>query len=166
MQRLNPETFDYSIAALQGVYKPTLISTLSTNSATNPSNSTTSGASAGTGIVNGINTFNGGLSQNFRWGGGGLTATLNNNRQTTTSLTALFNPQYNTNWSAQYTQPLLRNFKIDTTRTAGRLQAQSGHLEIQLQALIINTVSNVRNRTGTTCLPRSRLSRENVGRTR
>jgi len=146
VQRLNPETFDYSIAALQAIYKPTLISTIASNSATTPSNSTTSGASAGTGIVGNINTFNGGLSQNFRWGGGAITATLNNNRQTTTSLTALFNPQYNTNWSAQYTQPLLRNFKIDTTRQQLVVSKLNQDIsEIQLQALIINTVSNVRN---------------------
>jgi len=146
VQRLNPETFDYSIASLQGVYKPTLISTISRQAQTNPSNSTISGASAGTGIVQGINTFNGGVNQNFRWGGGSLTATLNNNMQTTTSLTALFNPQFNTNWSAQYTQPLLRNFKIDNTRQQLVVTKLNQDIsELQLQALIINTVSNVRN---------------------
>jgi outer membrane protein TolC len=146
VQRLNPETFDYSIAGLQSVYKPTLISTLSRNSTTNPANNTTSGAAAGTGIIQGTNTYNGGLSQNLKWGGGAFTATVNNNKQTTTSLTALFNPQFNTNWSAQYTQPLMRNFKIDTTRQQLIVTKLNQDIsEIQLQALIINTVSNVRN---------------------
>ena len=66
--------------------------------------------------------------------------------QTTTSLTALFNPAFNTNWSAQYTQPLLRNFKIDNARQqliVTRLNQDIS--EIQLQASIINIVSNVRN---------------------
>jgi outer membrane protein len=146
VQRLNPQTFDYSIASLQAVYKPTVTSTISRQTQTNPSNSTISGATAGTGIVQGTNTYNGGLAQSLRWGGGSLTATLNNNRQSTTSLTALFNPQFNTNWSAQYTQPLLRNFRIDNTRQQLVITKLNQDIsEIQLQALIINTVSNVRN---------------------
>jgi outer membrane protein TolC len=146
VQRLNPQTFDYSIAALRATYKPTVSSTVSRQAQTNPSNSTISGASAGTGIVQGTNTYNGGVAQNVRWGGGSLIATLNNNRQSTTSLTALFNPQFNTNWSAQYTQPVLRNFKIDNNRQQLVVTKLNQDIsEIQLQALIINTVSNVRN---------------------
>src|SRR5262249_21614441 len=45
VQRLNPETFDYSIANIQAFYKPALVSTLSTNSNTNPNTSTISGGS-------------------------------------------------------------------------------------------------------------------------
>ena len=42
---------------------------------------------------------------------------LNNNRQTTTSPTTLFNPRLQHQLvGAVYTQPLLRNFKIDNTR--------------------------------------------------
>lgn len=146
VQRLNPETFDYSIASLQSTYRPTLTSTVSRQSQTNPSNTTISGAAAGTGIVQGTNAYNGGITQNFKWTGGALSATLNNNKQSTTSLTALFNPQFNTNWSAQYTQPLLRNFKVDNTRQQLVVTKLNQDIsEIQLQALIINTISNVRN---------------------
>ena len=146
VQRLNPQTFDYSLASLRAVYSPTLTSTVTQLSTTNPSSQTISGAAAGTGIVGGNTIYNGGLAQNMKWGGGSLTATLNNNRQTTTSLTALFNPTYNTNWSAQYTQPLLRDFKIDSSRQQLRVTKLNQDIsEIQLQALIINTVSNVRN---------------------
>ncbi len=113
---------------------------------TNPSTQTISGAAAGQGIENGTTLYNAGVQQNFRRGGGTLALTLNNNKQTTTSLTALYNPAFNTNWTAQYTQPLLRGFSIDQTRQ----QLVVTHLnqeisEIQLQASIINTVSNVRN---------------------
>jgi outer membrane protein len=146
VQRLNPQTFDYSIGALEAGYRPTLTSTLARQSQTNPSNSTISGAQVGTGIIQGVNTYNGGLLQNLRRGGGSFSATLNNNQQTTTSLTALFNPQFNTNWAAQYTQPMMRNFKIDSTRQQLVVTKLNQDIsEIQLQALIINTVSNVRN---------------------
>ena len=61
-------------------------------------------------------TGNGGITQNMRWGGGGYALTLNNNKQTTNSTTSTLNPAYNTTYSAQYTQPLMRGFKIDSTR--------------------------------------------------
>ena len=146
VQRLNPATFDYSIANLSAAYRPTLTSQLSRVAQTNPSTQTLSGAAVGTGINTGNNSYNGGLAQNFKWGGGTLSIALNNNKQTTTSQTALFNPAFNTNWSGQYTQPLLRNFKIDNNRQQLVITTLNQDIsEIQLQASIINTVSNVRN---------------------
>lgn len=146
VQRLNPSTFDYSIANIQASYRPALTSQVSHLSNTNPSTQTISGAAAGTGIEQGTTIYNGGLTQNIRWGGGSFLAQLNNNKQTTTSLTALFNPAFNTNWAAQYTQPLLRNFKIDNTRQQLAITKLNQDIsEIQLQASIINIVSNVRN---------------------
>ena len=147
VQRLNPSTYDYSYANLTAAYRPTLTSLLSRQSVTNPSTSTISGGSAaGAGVNTATNTYNGGIAQNIKWGGGSFLATLNNNKATTTSTNSLFNPSFNANWSAQYTQPLLRNFKIDNTRqqlVVTRLNQDIS--EIQLQATIINTVSNVRN---------------------
>jgi len=146
VQRLNPATFDYAIASLAANYKPSLTSQLSHVANTNPSTQTLSGAAVGTGIDQGTSNYNAGISQNFRWGGGALAVQLNNNKQTTTSLTALFNPAFNTNWSAQYTQPLLRNFRTDNTRQQLAIsQLNQDISEIQLQASIINIVSNVRN---------------------
>ena len=146
VQRLNPQTFDFSLASLNAVYKPTLTSTISHQSQTSPSTQTTSGGSVGTGILQDATTFNGGLSQSLSRGGGTLTATINNNRATTTSTTALFNPNFNNNWTALYVQPLLRNFKIDNTRQQLVVTKLNQDIsEIQLQATIINTLSNVRN---------------------
>lgn len=146
VQRLNPQTFDFSLASLKAIYKPTLTSTLSQQSATTPSTQTTSGGVVGAGIVGDTTAYNGGLTQSLPWGGGTFTATLNNNRATTTSTTALFNPNYNTNWSGLYVQPLLRNFKIDNTRQQLLVTKLNQDIsEIQLQATIINTLSNVRN---------------------
>src|SRR6185436_12373592 len=138
--------FDFSISALQSIYRPTLTSTVSQQSQTNPSTTTTQGQSAGTAINQGVMTYNAGVAQSLRWGGGNLAVTLNNNRQTTSSLTALYNPAYNTNWSALYTQPLLRNFKIDNTRQQLVITGLNQDIsELQLQQTIINTVSNTRN---------------------
>ena len=147
VQRLNPEINDIAIASIRSVYHPSLISTLSTQSTTTPSTSTISGTqNAGEAINGGLNLYNGGISQSIPWGGGGLNVTLNNNRQTTTSLNTLYNPTYNTNWSGQYTQPLLRGFRIDATRRQLQVTKISRDIsDVQLRATITNTLSNVRN---------------------
>jgi outer membrane protein len=146
VQRLNPQTFDYALASLQAIYKPTLTSTVSQFSQVQPANQTTSGGVVGTGIDRGSTTYNGGVSQSLRWGGGNVSVALNNSRGTTSSLTQLFNPEYSSNWSATYTQPLLRNFKTDSNRQQLVVTKLNQDIsEIQLQATIINTLSNVRN---------------------
>ena len=147
VQRLNPQTFDYSLAGLYGNYKPALTSQVVTQSVVNPTANTLQGVPPGElGITQGTTTGNAGITQNLLWGGGGYALTLNNNKQTTNSTTSTLNPSYNTSYSAQYTQPLLRGFKIDTTRqqiVVTRLNQEIS--ETQLQASIINTLSNVRN---------------------
>jgi outer membrane protein TolC len=146
VQRLNPQTFDFSLASLRSAYRPTLSSTVGLQSATNASTQTISGAAAGFAITNDLATWNGGLSQSLPWGGGSLAVTLNNSRQTTTSPNTLYKTLYGPSWSAQYTQPLLRNFSVDSTRQQLVVTGLNQDIsEIQLQALIINTISNVRN---------------------
>lgn len=147
VQRLNPETFDFSLASLRATYRPSLNSQLATQSNTNPAATTISGGgAAGAGINQGLTTYNGGVSQNIPWGGGALSVALNNNRSTTTSLNTLFNPTFNTNWSAQYTQPLIRGFAIDSTRQQIVVTKLNQDVsEVQLKATITNTLSNVRN---------------------
>ncbi len=146
VQRLNPQTFDFSLAGLRASYSPTLTSTVSQQSQINPAQQTTQGQQAGTTINLGRTEYNAGIAKNFQWGGGNLNVLLNNNRMTTSSLTALFDPAYNTNWSATFTQPLLRDFKTDNTRQQLVITKLNQDIsEIQLQATIVNTVSNVRN---------------------
>ena len=147
VQRLNPATYDYSLASLEAVYKPAITSQLATQSTTTPSTSSISGgATAGAPVVTSLGTFNGGFTQNFRWGGGGAVVTLNNNKTTSTNATSLYNPVYNSNWSFQYTQPLLRGFATDSTRQQIVVTKLTQDIsEIQLKSTITNTLSNVRN---------------------
>ena len=129
VQRLNPQTFDFSLASLQAIYKPTLTSTLSQQSQTTPVDADDLRAAARHGHRHGHDNFNGGVAQNFPWGGGTFTVTLNNNRQTTTSLTALFNPNFNTNWSALVHAAAAAQLQDrQHPPAAGRHQAESGHL--------------------------------------
>jgi outer membrane protein TolC len=147
VQRLNPEINDIAIANIRTVYHPALTSTFSTQSTTNPANSTLAGSGqAGAGIVADTATYNGGVAQSVPWGGGSFSVALNNNRVKTTSQNTLFNPTFNTNWSGVYTQPLLRNFQIDSTRQQLAVSKINRDIsDVQLKATITNTVSNVRN---------------------
>jgi outer membrane protein len=146
VERLTPRLFDYSLAALRATYEPVVTSQLATQSTVTPSTSTIAGAAAASGITQGLTTFNAGLTQNLRWGGGGLTILANNNRQTTTSQVTLFNPTYNSNYSVQYTQPLLRGFLTDATRTQIRITQLDRQIsQLDLEATIANTVADVRN---------------------
>src|SRR6202022_443773 len=80
------------------------------------------------------------------WGGGAFNVALNNSKSTTTNATTLFNPAYNTNWTGQYTQPLLRGFKTDATRQQLAVTRINRDVsDVQLRATITNTLSNVRN---------------------
>ncbi len=142
--RLNPQINDLAYATIYSTYKPSLTSQLGTQSQTTPSTSTIAGAAA-LPVVAGLTTFNGGVTQNIPWGGGGYTVTLNNNKQTSNSTVALYNPVYNTNWSAQYTQPLMRGLRIDATRQALVVTKLTRDVtDIELKAQITNTLSNVR----------------------
>jgi outer membrane protein len=144
--RLNPPTYDVAIASLRSVYSPTVTSTLLTQSNHNIPTTTVSGGSGTTAIIQGIQNFNGGLAQSVPWGGGNFTAALNNTRVTTTSLNSLYNPSVAPNWSGTYTQPILRNFRIDSTRQQLVVTKLNQDIsDIQLQATIANTAANVRN---------------------
>jgi outer membrane protein len=147
VQQLNPQINDIAIASIRTVYHPSVTSTFSSASTTTPANSTLSGSNTvGAPVVTGISTLNGGIAQAVPWGGGSFTVALNNNRSTTTSLNNLYNPTYNTFWSGTYTQPLLRNFRIDSTRQQlGVTKINRDISDVQLRATITNTLSNVRN---------------------
>jgi outer membrane protein TolC len=147
VQRLNPEINDIAYASIRSIYHPSLTSTIATQSTTTPATTTLSGSTqVGAPVVAGVTNYNGGIAQNIPWGGGSFNLALNNNKQTTTSLNVLFNPTFNTNWSGQYVQPLLRNFRIDTTRQQLAVTKINRDIsDVQLRAIITNTLSNVRN---------------------
>jgi outer membrane protein TolC len=146
VQRLNPQLQDIAMASALAFYNPSLTSTFSRSSAVGTPNSQLQLASNGRGVTQDQLFYNGGIAQNFRWGGATLAATLNNGRSESDSNNALFNPQFNSNWSAVYTQPLLRGFRIDAQRRQLQVTRINRDVsEVQVRAAVTNTVSNVRN---------------------
>jgi outer membrane protein TolC len=112
-ERLGPQVAAYGVASARAAYAPNLFSITTKNSnASPPENFLT-----GTGSVitsGGVRTTNG-LAQAVPWGGGRYQVSFFGSRSTTTGFTS-FNPAMRSTLDASYTQPLLRNFKIDSIR--------------------------------------------------
>jgi outer membrane protein TolC len=146
VQRIGQQVFDVNFASIRSVYSPTVSSLIQTQNSKNASTSTISGGQTGATINNSAFVFNGGLVQDVPWGGGSFSAALDNRRSATSNRTSTINPQYSPTWSAQYTQPLLRDFKIDATRQQLLVTRLNQDIsDIQLQQTTMNTVANVRN---------------------
>jgi outer membrane protein TolC len=138
VQRLSPGTYDYQIAGLRSVYEPAISGTFGSAKTDNPPISVATGNTT-------TNTFNGGLTQAVKWGGGSFLMGFNGAQNTSTSIFQSYNPAYNTSYFAQYTQPLLRGFRTDSTRQQLVVTKLNQDVsDIQLQSTIVNTLSNVR----------------------
>jgi outer membrane protein len=146
VERIGQQVFDVNMASIRSVYSPVVSSLISNQSSKNASTSTISGGQTGATINNSTFVFNGGLVQDVPWGGGSFAATLDNRRSSTSNRTATINPQYTPTWAAQYTQPLLRDFKIDATRQQLLVTRINQDIsDIQLQQTTMNTIADVRN---------------------
>lgn len=144
--RVTPRLSDFSIAALDATYAYNLTSTATGSHVESANTNATSGVAAGTNTVVNTSLWNIGVAKNMYRGGGNFQVTFNNNRRSNPSANAFRNPTFNTTFGFNYVQPLLRGFKIDSTRASlltTRLSQTND--EITLQTTIANTDANTRN---------------------
>ena len=143
VERLNPQTYDFALASLQANYRPVFNSNYGMRSATSFTRSQTAGGDI---LITDTFTGNNGILQNVKWGGGSFAVAWNNNRQAQSDLFATRNPAISSNLNLVYVQPVLRNFRIDGTRTQLKVtQINQQISESQLRATIVRTVANTRN---------------------
>jgi len=142
VERMNPTTFDLSLARIKAVYRPTLTSTIGQQSRVNPPTSTLNGGSV---VDNDTTTYNMGIAQSVPWAGGNFVFQFNNNKQVSSNLFNNYNPAFNSNWALSYVQPILRGLTIDSNRQQLRVTAISRDIsELQLRGIVATTVANVR----------------------
>jgi len=110
VERLNVRMNEFDVRAAQGFYDPSLATTLYYDRSLIPATSIF--ASGKTDGVVGAATF----AQRTPWQGSSVTGVFNNNRATTDNPFVSLNPQYTTNLSFTFTQPILRNRAIDSGR--------------------------------------------------
>ena len=141
VERLNPQVFDLNLAQQLSAYRPSVNSSLSNSSRTNPSSTQLDG---GNSVISDTATFNSGWTQAVPWGGGNYQVNLNNNRSSSTNFFSSFNPSYRSSFQASYTQPLLRGFKIDTTRQeirVTRINRDIADIAAEIDQHVIETVA-------------------------
>jgi outer membrane protein TolC len=144
VQRINPQLRDLDTAVFKANYTPTFTTSIDFVDQTQPPSSLLAGNTSQ--LTNGRNAYNFGIQQQTPWYGGQYQVLFNNGRTTTNNVFTSFDPQLTSNISATYTQPLLRNFKIDGTRQ--QLLVSQKNYEIsqtQLKQSITQTTRSVRN---------------------
>jgi outer membrane protein len=142
VDRYDPESSDYNVRQLQGYYEPYVTSTIADRSQTSPATSAFTGAQS---LTNKTYTYNFGAFQSLPTGGT-FEVDFNNNRQTTNSIFSTFNPSFGSNFNLSLTQPLLRNFSIDSTRYQIRVAKKNREIsDVQFRQTVVNTVANVKD---------------------
>ena len=143
IERLNPQTFDFTLASLRANYKPVANSAFGRRDNVRPPTNLLNPGSPNVSTM----TYNAGVAQNLQWGGGNLALNFNNSKVVSPDdRLASFDPQYNSSYLFAYTQPLLRGFKIDQTRQ----QIQTTIInrdtaDLNLKARTTNTLAAVRS---------------------
>jgi len=143
--RITPRLSDFSIAALEANYRPNLTSTVANRDISQATNNQTQGSTTGS-LNTKTQSWQGGFAQNMKWHGASWSLGWQNTRIDSSNLFATRNPTYNSSLTASYVQPLLRGFRIDSTRAAlqtTKIGQESD--EISLNATIALTVANARN---------------------
>lgn len=110
------------LRALEGFYEPIFSITPQVDRRIQPQQSVLGGSGESGTTATTTYSFSPGLSKSFQLGGGSYQLTFSNNRTETSSRFSFLNPYYSSNLGLTFTQPLLRNRSIDSTRRQIRIQ--------------------------------------------
>jgi HAE1 family hydrophobic/amphiphilic exporter-1 len=111
-----------SLRSLQGVYEPLFRLTPEFRSSASPQESSLGGSDKSGSVVQTDFQFNQSVVKRFSRGGGQYEFFLNNNRRTTNAIYNQLNPVYSSALGVTFTQPLLRDREIDSTRRFIQIQ--------------------------------------------
>jgi outer membrane protein TolC len=144
VQRLNPQIQDLAVAQVRTAWTPTISSTISNANSTSPVSSFLSGAS------NQLVSKNFGVSvqesQALPWYGSNYSVGWTNNRSENNSVFSSPNPSLASSLSLSFTQPLLRNFKIDSTRQQLLISKKNREMsDVQLRQTVLTTIRSVKS---------------------
>ncbi len=138
--RLDPAISAERVAAARGVFVPTVSSALTRNSATTPSTNLFSGdTSTETGFWSGT----AGIAQLLPRGGGNYVVNFDSARTTTNNPLSTFTPSITSSVEATFSQPLVRNFRIDSARAQVDISQRNREIaDLRLQERIAQTTSD------------------------
>lgn len=140
--RLDPQVQDLTIAQVRSAWVPSVNSSFRGLNQDSPPSSFLSLGQAVTTDTD--QRYGVGVSGATRWGGS-YNALWNNSRFTTNGFT-FFSPQLTSTFQASYTQPLLRNFKIDNTRQQLQVSRKNREIsDVQVRQVVATTTRAVKN---------------------
>jgi outer membrane protein TolC len=143
VERLNPQLQDFVESEARSSWVPVLTSTLSDDRANVPATNAFAGGQ--TNIINTSLSSSLGLSQTLPTGAS-YSIAWNSARATSTNFFNSFNPQLNSSVAFNFSQPLLKNFKVDEARH--RLEATRKDrtaIDLNLQSAVVRTTRDVKN---------------------
>ncbi len=144
VERINPLIQDLGIAQARSNWTPNLSTTFQSNGRDTPSNSAIAGGETKISDSSTASTLN--IDQLLPWGGGSYALSWGSSRSTTTNIFSNFDPVLRSNVDFTFVQPLLRNFKTDTTRQQLLVSTKNREIsDIQLRETIVQTVRNVKS---------------------
>jgi len=142
-ERLSPQAQALAVAQTRAAFAPIVFGGSTKNSNSNPPQNFLAGNNF---VTNQGFRSTAGVAQQLKWFGGRYQASLDGARNTTSDPTDPFNPRLSSNFNFNFTQPLLRDFMIDSTRQQLLVgQKQQEIVDLQLQQQVTQTSRTVRN---------------------
>jgi outer membrane protein len=143
-ERLNPQLQTLTVSRALAAYTPELFGRTIKNSTISPP---TDFLSQGVAVTSAESVSAlGGIQQNLKWGGGSYSVGWSGARATSDAPRTPFSPQLGSDLDLSFTQPLLRNFKIDNFRqTVLQSRNQLEVADVVLAQRITQTSRNVRH---------------------
>ena len=142
VQRLDPQIQDLNIDLVRTAWTPIISGTVTNTSSTSPVSSFFAGATNA--LVNDRFGATVQTDQLLPWGAD-YTVTWNNSRAKSNSVYDSPNPALGSVLGGSYTQPLLRNFKIDSTRQQLLITKKNREMtDVQLRQTVITTIRQVK----------------------
>ena len=138
--RLDPAISGEQVAAARAVFVPTVTTGLQRNSQTAPSTNLFTGDQP---VHTGFWSGSAGVIQQLPWGGANYGVSFNSARTTTTSPLTTFTPSVTSSVQALFSQPLLRNFKLDAPRAQLDVTERNREIaDLRLQEAVARTSAN------------------------
>lgn len=144
VERINPLIQDAAVAEARSVYAPTLSTKVLGDGRDSPSANIFAGGEVK--VTDRLIQDTVDLVQQVPWKGGQYSAHWNGQRSSTTNIFSSFNPILRSTLTLNYTQPLLRNFGIDSFRQQIAITRANRDLsDIDLRRTVVSTERTVRN---------------------
>jgi outer membrane protein len=142
--RLTPQLQDLGVSQARAAWAPSITSLLQGDNRDNPVNSFLSGGQDK--IENNQTVFNVGIGSALPWYGASYRVGWDNSRATTNNQFANFSPQTGSTFTVNFTQPLLRNFGIDSNRQQLQVSRKNREIsDVQVREAVASTTRSVKN---------------------